>query len=81
MPNDATFQWLLQESLHGLRRQLFQASSPSLAYPHVFDSRFTLLADDDGHSVVGTYWWLRFYETIRLECCTKFNTISPPPPK
>jgi hypothetical protein len=66
MPSDATFRWLLQEPVHGLRRQFFQAARPSLSYPAVFDSRFTVVNADDGGSVVGTVWWLRFYNAVPI---------------
>ena len=78
MPSDATFRWLLQEPVHGLRRQFFQTAHPSLSFPGVFDSRFNLVNADDGTSVVGTVWWLRFYNTIPIECVTTFSPVHPP---
>jgi hypothetical protein len=78
MPSDAAFRWFLQEPLHGLRLQFFQRGRPSLAYAHVFDSRFALISGDDGRSIVGTIWWLRFFESTSLECLTTFSALYPP---
>ncbi len=81
MPSDARFRWFLQEPVHGRRRQFFDASRPSLSYLGVFDSRFTLVNGDDAGSVVGTVWWLRFYDTVPIECVTTFSPVYPPAPK
>jgi len=81
MPNDATFRWFVQEPVHGLRLQFFQASRACLGYPDVFDSRFTLVNAEEGGSVVGTVWWLRFYDTVSIECATTFSAVYPPPPR
>jgi hypothetical protein len=79
MQNDATFRWFIQELVHGIRLQFLQGSRPSLAYPDVFDSRFTLVEGDGSRSVVGTVWRLQFYKTTPLECVTTFSAIYPPP--
>jgi hypothetical protein len=80
MPSDVTFRWFLQEPVHGLRRQFLQAARPSLSYAGIFDSRFTLVNAVDGSSVVGTVWWLRFYNTVPIECVTTFSAIRPSVP-
>ena len=78
MPSDATFRWFLQEPLHGLRRNFFQDARPSVGYEDVFESRFTLVKGDDGASVLGTIWWLRFYNAIPIECVATFSAIHAP---
>ena len=77
MPSDATFGWLVQEPLHGERLKFFRAARPSLSYLNVLDSRFLLVNGDHG-SVVGTVWWLRFYNATTMECVVRFSAVYPP---
>lgn len=62
--------------LHGERLKFFQAARPSLSYSNVLDSRFVLVNGDDG-SVVGTVWWLRFYNATIMECVVRFSAVYP----
>jgi hypothetical protein len=65
--------------MHGLRKRFFIDARVSLGYPEVFESRFVLVkADDGGSSVVGTIWWLRFYNTVPIECVISFSPLRPP---
>jgi len=79
MPSDAKFRWFIQEPMRGLRKRFFVDARVSLGYPEVFESRFVLVnADDGGSSIVGTIWWLRFYNTVPIECVVSFSPIRPP---
>ena len=76
MPSDARFgRWLLQEPMVGDRRIMFDAASPAVGYPDVFASKFFLFTKEG--SVVGTYYWLRFYNKTPIECYVQFSAVSP----
>jgi hypothetical protein len=77
MPSDAKFgRWLLQEPMVGDGRLMFDAASPAIGYPDVFAAKFFLFTEEG--SVVGTYYWLRFYNKTSVECYVRFSAVSPP---
>lgn len=81
MPTEAEFQWRVQEPLHGLRKEFLQASRPSLSYPDIFVSRFTLAYSEDRRSIGGVVWWLLFYNAVLIECATILSPAPDPAPK
>lgn len=77
MPSDAKFgRWLLQEPIVGDRRIMFDRASPIIGYPDVFVAKFFLYTDES--SVIGTHYWLRFYNKTDVECYVGFSAVSPP---
>lgn len=77
LPNDAKFgRWLLQEPMAGTRRAMFERASPIWGYPDVFAARFFLFTKEG--SVVGTWYWLRFYNKTSIECYVRFSAVAPP---
>jgi hypothetical protein len=77
MPSDAKFgRWLLQEPMVGDRRIMFNRASPIIGYPDVFAARFFLFTEEG--SVVGTWYWLRFYNKTSIECYVGFTSVAPP---
>jgi hypothetical protein len=54
---------------------MFDAASPAVGYPDVFASKFFPFTKEG--SVVGTYYWLRFYNKTPIECYVQFSAVSP----
>jgi hypothetical protein len=77
MPSDAKLgRWLLQEPMVGDRRAVWMNASPIIGYRDVFAARFFLFTEDD--AIVGTYYWLLFYNKTPIECYVKFSAVLPP---
>jgi hypothetical protein len=81
MPSDARSDGFFKNPYTVDGDSFFEASRPSLSFPGVFDSRFILVNGDDACSVVGTVWWLRFYDTVPIECVTTFSPVYSLAPK
>jgi len=55
---------------------VLDAASPVIGYPDVFAAKFFLFTEKG--SVVGTYYWLRFYNKTSVECYVRLSAVSPP---